>query len=79
MFIFFAYLGIVRSCLIQSIYSSFLLPNNLTGALLRNLITFSIDLTLETFNLKQLFLSLEIIGVRDKYLRIADTNISPLV
>ena len=52
MFIFSAYLGIVRSFLIQSKYWSFLLPNNLTGALFINFggATFSRDLTLVTFN-----------------------------
>ena len=79
MFIFCEYLEIVRNCFIHNKNCNFLYPNNFTGALLKNLRRFSIDLTLETFNLKQFVLSEYMVVVKDKYSRIADIIISPFV
>ena len=79
MFIFFEYLDILRNCFIHNKNCNFLYPNNFTGALFKNLIRFSIDLTLDTFNLKQFVLSDYILVVKDKYSRMADITISPLV
>ena len=70
------YLGIVRSCLIHNKYCNFLFPSSLVGAFCKNLIIFSTDLTLETFNLKLFSLSTETLEEIDKYLRIAKINIS---
>lgn len=77
--IFSEYLGIVRNCLIHNKYCNLLLPSNFTGALCKNLIMFSLDLTLVTFNFEQLVLSMCIAVVNDKYSRIADNSTSPFL
>ena len=72
------YLGIWRSSLSHNKYCKFLWPINFTGAFCINLITSSTDLTLETFNLKQLVLSLWTFWVKDKYLAIAKIKLDSL-
>ena len=74
---FSEYLGIARNCFIHNRYCNVLLPNSCTGALCKNLTTFSIDLTPVTFNLEQFVLSICIGLVKDKCSRIADIKISP--
>ena len=73
---FLLYLVILRNFFfIHNKYCNLLYPNNFIGVLCKNLITFFIDFTLVTFKTLLFFLSKEIVVVKDKYLRTAESII----